>query len=216
MNLETLTLCAFALSGCATDTENREPSYPEGATKGATAPDSRSGASPGKEATPAKRAPGASKGGPGAVADPTAGAEAWARVDENLARLRALEVFEVGALVVALPAEATNCYGPCPGFEGVIKAARESAAVRLARFADDAVAAAKAPSGYLCTAQIDQNLVLLTNLAIVEVKGIVKAQPTNNVQCYGYPCQADIAAAAAIDETRAAALDSIVRRTAKP
>src|SRR5262245_4649688 len=35
---------------------------------------------------------------------------ASARVDENLERLRALQLFEVGALIVDMPAEATNCY----------------------------------------------------------------------------------------------------------
>ena len=63
---------------------------------------------------------------------------ALAGVDENLERLRALELFEVGELIVAMPLEATNCYGipPCPGSEDAVRAAEADAARQLEELVD--------------------------------------------------------------------------------
>lgn len=143
----------------------------------------------------------------------TSGAEALARVDENLERLRALDVFEVGQLIVDMPAEAFNCYGPCPGSEALILAAQEEAALRLDELVPAAEAAIGTPSSYLCTELIDENLEALRALEIVEVTGMIQAVPENNPQCYNLPCQEDIDAAAAENDLRAAKLDSIARET---
>ena len=185
MNFKIVALCALTVAGCASEPAERHPVKP-GSTEPAR-PD-RSGEWVGN-----------------------AGAEALAHVDLNLARLRDLDVIEVGELLVDLPDEAFNCYGPCPGSEAAIQAANEAAALRLQDFVEVAEAAAAAPSGYLCTEQVDENLAALAGLEIVEVLGLVQVEPANNPQCYNLPCQADIDAANAANELRAAQLDSIAR-----
>jgi hypothetical protein len=185
MNFKMLAVCALAVAGCAAEPEERGPAKPGGNDP---APSERTGER---------------------VGDP--GALALARVDINLARLRDLDVLEIGGLLVDLPEEASACYGPCPGSEPAIQDAKEEAALRLAELADVAEAAAAAPSGYLCTEQIDENLAALAGLEIVEVLGMIEVEPANNPQCYNLPCQADIDAANAENELRAAQLDSIAR-----
>ena len=133
------------------------------------------------------------------------------RVDANLARLRALDVVEVGDLIVELPEEATNCYGPCPGSEAAIQQAELAAAERLEEFVDVAEAASGVPNSYLCIELVDENIAALQGLAIVEVLGMIETVPQNNPQCYNLPCQEDIDAAAADNEARAARLDNIAR-----
>jgi hypothetical protein len=139
------------------------------------------------------------------------GLDALAAVDENLQRLRNLAVFELGDLIVDLPAEATNCYGlPCPGSEDEILAAQTDAALRLANFADAAeTAVASSYSAYACFSRVDANLEALRALAIVEVGAFLETQPANNPYCYNLPCQTDIDAAAIQNEARAAELESI-------
>lgn len=146
-----------------------------------------------------------------ALGAPSAGAEALARVDENLERLRALDVFEVGGLLVRLPEEAVSCHGACPGAEPAIRAAEEEAALRLADLAAVAELAAGEPGSYLCTELVDENLDALRALEIVEIHGLVAAAPEGALSGYELPCRQDIAAAKAIHEERAAALDSIAR-----
>jgi hypothetical protein len=142
------------------------------------------------------------------TADPAA---ALAHVDENLARLKALSVFEVGELVVAMPEEAWACYGPCPGSEKAIAQAKEDAAVRLDKLASVAEKAASATPADACEKDaIDQNLAALAALAIVGVAGLVEEQPHNNPQCYNLPCQSDIDAAAKVTCERAGKLANIV------
>lgn len=138
-----------------------------------------------------------------------------AHVDEHLARLRALEVIEVGALIVDLPQEAYACYGlPCPGSEAVVAAAKEHAAVRLASFTSAAVTAAATPLHNACEkASIDANLAALKALKIVELAGLIEQQPKNNPQCYNFPCAEDLKAAADAKCARAGELASIVQAT---
>ncbi|MEO7329382.1 MAG: hypothetical protein ABI193_12435 [Minicystis sp.] len=144
-----------------------------------------------------------------AKVDPAA---ALAHVDQNLARLAALQVFTVGTLIVDLPEEATNCYGPCPGSEGVIQKAKEQAAVRLEKLTAVAEAAADKPAQASCDkAAIDTNLAALADLRIVGVEGLIEVQPKNNPQCYNLPCQADIAAAKAATCEHATDLGAIVQ-----
>jgi len=185
MNLKIVALCALAVAGCAAQPEERDPAK-----------------QPATDPVPSEQT------GDRAV---HAGALALAQVDLNLARLRDLDVLEVGDLLVDLPAEASNCYGPCPGSEAAILQAKQEAALRLAEFVEVAEAAAAAPSGYLCTEQVDENLAALAGLEIVEVLGLVQVEPANNPQCYNLPCQADIDAANAANELRAAQLDSIAQ-----
>lgn len=147
------------------------------------------------------------------------GPEALAAVDQNIQRLRALEVFEVGTLVVQKPKDEGCFVGePCPGREDAWARARELAAVRLATFAKDAEAAAQAETGGDkgdADTRVDTNLAALAALNIVGVKAFVRATPANNPSCYGHPCEQDIAAAKAIDRKHAAKLEAIVRATMK-
>ena len=63
---------------------------------------------------------------PASPVDPSAAAN----VDKNLARLKALDVFEVGELIVDPPANAYACAGPCAGSAPAIDEAKTRAAVR--------------------------------------------------------------------------------------
>ncbi len=131
-------------------------------------------------------------------------------VDDNLARLRALSVVEVGTLVVDAPEGAFNCYGPCPQFTGAIAAARARSAARLERLVEVATAAAPDPSPASCEqASIDRNVAALHALRIVDVLGLVKEQPKTSAACYGQPCPADVEAAQAKTCERAARLAGI-------
>jgi hypothetical protein len=152
--------------------------------------------------------------GPGA-SDPRAAttdpAEALAEVDQNLARLRALQVFEVGGLLVDMPKEATNCYGPCPGSEKLIEEAKRDAALRLANLTAAAETAVKTPAEDACAqATIDANLAALAALSIVGVDGLVVVQPKNQQACYNLPCPEDIEQAKAATCENAGALAAIV------
>jgi hypothetical protein len=134
-----------------------------------------------------------------------------AQIDQNLARLQALDVFQVGQLVVEQPASAYSCYGPCPGAEADIAAAKTKAAVRLAELAETADSAVLAPVAGACDqASVDANLATLSALHIVGVDGMVVTQPQNNPQCYNTPCPADVSAAKAANCDRAGKLAAIV------
>lgn len=138
--------------------------------------------------------------------------QAVAAIDENLARLRALDIFEVGDLIVEMPTEALNCYGPkpCAGSEPAVAAARSAAAERLIAFTDNVVAAAATPyDSYACDANIDVNLDALRSLRVVEVVSFIQSEPANSSFCYNLPCQSDIDAANQANHTRAAKLESI-------
>lgn len=132
-------------------------------------------------------------------------------VDENLVRLRSLTVFTVGELIVNLPAEASNCYGPCPGSAPAIAKAKDDAAARLDKLVDIAESAVKAPVADACAqATIDQNIAALKALQIVDVQGLILEHAKVSGQCYAVPCPADIEAAKAITCERAGKLASIV------
>jgi hypothetical protein len=117
----------------------------------------------------------------------------------------------VGDLIVDMPEEATNCYGPCPGSEGAIAKAKEEAALRLDKLADVAESAIKSPVADACAdTTIDQNIAALKALQIVEVQGLVKEEPKASGNCYNLPCPEDIEAAKAVTCERAGKLASIV------
>lgn len=152
---------------------------------------------------------------PQETADPNA---AVAAIDENLARLRALDVFEVGDLIVQMPNEALNCYGPkpCAGSEPAVAAARVAAAERLVTFTDGVSKAAASPSDdYACEANIQVNLDALRSLQVVDIGNIIVSQPLNTGFCYGNPCPADIDAANQANHARAAKLESIATTLAE-
>jgi hypothetical protein len=134
------------------------------------------------------------------------------KIDANLERLAALEIFEVGQLIVDIPEEAYNCYGPCPGFENAEADAIAESAQHLADLADLAeCAAAWATSEDACDATtIDANLKALDALGIVEVGQLLVAEPVVTGNCYAIPCQPEIAAAEALTCERAGMLANIV------
>ena len=63
--------------------------------------------------------------------------EALDEAEVNLEILAELDVFEVGELILDVPAEAFSCYGwPCPEWADEIAEAQEEASVRLAAFTE--------------------------------------------------------------------------------
>jgi hypothetical protein len=195
-------IALVGLAGCGANvgeqapTPNRGPSNPVAADPIPNTP-TTNGANPAPENATS------------AAPDPAA---ALAAIDENLARLRALDVFEVGDLVVQMPAEALNCYGPkpCAGSESAVAGARAAAAERLVTFTDAVVKAAASPDdSYACEAHIDTNLDALRTLRVVEIGNLISSQPQNNESCYNLPCQSDIDAANQANHARAAKLENI-------
>jgi hypothetical protein len=119
-------------------------------------------------------------------------------IQQSLARLQALRVFDAIQLVVDLPVEAKDCYGgpPCQGFEAQYEAERARQAPRVERLASLAEAAVQNP--YIVPrdpSEADAALQALAGLAVVQVSGLVQVQPKNNGECYNLPCPADIDAA---------------------
>ena len=136
-----------------------------------------------------------------------------AAIDMNLARLEALELFEVGELIIDVPEEAYNCDGPCPGFENAEADAMTAAAQSLATLADLAEEAMNQPlpsSPYCEAPEIDANLQALAGLQIVEVGELMVVEPASNPSCYNTPCLEDIDAAEALTCERAGALANLV------
>lgn len=114
-----------------------------------------------------------------------------AGVDENLARLRGLAVFEVGVLMVDAPDGAYACYGPCPQFKDEIAAAEAHAAGRLGRLVEVAAKATADASAESCAAAtIERNLAALRALKIVDVQGLVRDLPEGG-SCYAGQCPED-------------------------
>jgi hypothetical protein len=135
---------------------------------------------------------------------------AAAQVDENIGRLHALAVFEVGALIVDAPEGAYSCYGVCPQFKDEVAAAEAKSAARLDRLVAAATSAKPDPSPAACErAAIDRNLAALRDLKIVQVLALVEEKPKSSPQCYNNPCAEDIAAAQAKTCERAGRLAGI-------
>jgi hypothetical protein len=138
---------------------------------------------------------------------------ATAAIDTNLDRLKALQIFEVGGLLLSnLPAEA-NCYGqPCPGQEQKYADAKEAQAQRLADFTDTTVNAAALPASYdvVTPAVSEQNLEVLRGLSVVGVGGLIVAKPVITGNCYG-ACPEDLALCTAINGERANKLANIAK-----
>jgi hypothetical protein len=136
------------------------------------------------------------------------------QVQDDLAQLAALEVFEVGNLLARYPVGALNCYGLCPEFEDEVAQANELARERLAALTEIAATAVESDSaadpGVCEQATIDQNLAALHALEVVEVGQLIAVVPQNNPACYNVPCAEDIEVAAQQTCERAATLARIV------
>lgn len=130
-------------------------------------------------------------------------------VAENLARLRALDVFEVGAMENQIPADA-NCYGgpfalgfACPGKEATFAHGKAKAERRLEAFANRAErAVAATPSVAWAGFPGGNDLQALRDLHVVEVGELIVSQPETS-SCYGF-CNATNA-------TRVARLGAIAK-----
>lgn len=148
---------------------------------------------------------------PGASVDntspPPADGKAVAAIETNLGRLRDLDVFEVGDLIV----------NASPQTPDAVAAAKATAAERLADFADQAEHAVLAPStAYACLDRVDANLTALQALEIVDVGAFIRSEPKNNFLCYNLPCPEDVSIAAHDNEVRAAKLESIALEVSRP
>jgi hypothetical protein len=130
---------------------------------------------------------------------------------ENLARLKALQVFDVGALLVDAPEGAFSCYGPCPDYKDAIAKAQQAADARLGRLVTVAEKAAKqpAPAGACDTSAINANVAALEALRIVHVAGLLVEAPKTSPSCYNQPCPGAEDAARVITCTRAGKLANI-------
>jgi hypothetical protein len=131
-----------------------------------------------------------------------------AAITEDIEALRALDVVDVGRLVMRLPEEATRCYGyPCTDEDKALwNAEREVQAERLNTLVERAVPAvgdadtSKTPS----ESEVDASLKSLRALEIVEVGDLLVTTPKNTPECYNLPCPADIKAAEAENAKRRA------------
>ena len=135
--------------------------------------------------------------------------DATPSVDENLARLDALQIVTVGVLVNHAAEGANSCYGECPDYDpGAAAAEQEVQAARLQELVTVAEAAATVQAeAAACTDEaIAANLADLKALDIVRFGALIEAVPENNPSCYSLACEADIAAAEAITCQRATAL----------
>jgi hypothetical protein len=158
-------------------------------------------------------APGIGCGGqPAAAVSPPAPsattAELQAGVQDHLARLRDLQIIEVGQLLMEVPGEATACYNlPCTP-EMADRALRIQAP-RLARLTDLAEQSAQAASvtGDLGDAGVD--LAALRGLAIVDLGGLVSVTPQKSASCYNLVCPDDAQRAAAENARRAHVLHDV-------
>jgi hypothetical protein len=141
---------------------------------------------------------------------PPAGSEAALHVDENLGKLRALAVFEVGAMVVDAPQGAYSCYGVCPEHREAVAAAEKKSAERLERLTAAAAAATADASPATCEkAAIDANLAALQGLRIVAVGALLEDKVEAKPSCYNQPCPAEVEAARQRTCERAAKLAGI-------
>jgi hypothetical protein len=142
---------------------------------------------------------------PAKASDPK---EVDASITQTFDRLRALQILDVGNLVLNLPAEATACYGvPCLNspWQQPYLDERARQAPRLATLADAFEQANR--DAYLQPAPMSEaNAAIqsLSSLKVIEVGGVIQAQPANNPQCYNLPCQSDIDAAQLENERRVA------------
>jgi hypothetical protein len=216
-NLTHFALFGF-LAGCAAHADPAPPSAPE--KDPSVYPSTTAASGTVSQSDSASTPSGGSNSAPATSSQPVYGSStvvspgvATAAIDTNLDRLKALQIFEVGGLLLTdIPPEA-NCYGsPCAGKEQVWANAKEAQARRLADFTDTAVTAASLPVTYDVVAPeaSEQNLSVLRSLEIVGIGSLIVAKPAANGNCYG-PCPDEIAACNAINDERAHKLANIAK-----
>lgn len=146
----------------------------------------------------------------GVTPDPVPYAEAVERARVDLDRLAALEVFEVGDLLVDGAPQAQNCYGPCP-VDDVVAAEFVAQSERLHALADVIeAAAARAPAVDACSeADVADALDALRALDVFEVGDLLRVEAESDPQCYNLPCPEEVAAAEAETCARAGQLANI-------
>jgi hypothetical protein len=142
---------------------------------------------------------------------PTGAAAVEESIRLSLDRLRALELVDLGRLVIRLPAEATACYcRPCPGWESRVQEERARQAPRLAALTD--LATTMAPAADLPPRPVSEAAAAaaaLSALEIVEINGLILTQPAVSAACYNLPCPADVEAAERENRRRVAAAFAI-------
>jgi hypothetical protein len=130
--------------------------------------------------------------------------------EADLARLRALDVVDVGGLVLDFPAEAVACYGPCPGFEAIVGDAYRRQAPRLAHLTDLIEEETRRPTAAAPEPDVTAaDLEALRSLAIVDVRGLVRARPVTTTPCDG-ACEEAVARAVGEKARRAGVLHRTV------
>jgi hypothetical protein len=152
----------------------------------------------------------------GAAAPQTTGPEVKdppRSVEENLASLKGLQIFEVAGIVQHIP-ESANCYNlPCPGHEAEFEAAKAADTQHLDTFTKTALAAAADPASTdpADLSAATTNLDKLRQLDVVQIGELVLAVPENNPNCYNLPCESDKQAAEATNNERAGQLANIAK-----
>lgn len=123
---------------------------------------------------------------------------AVARIDDNLERLQALELFEVGELMVMSPTAGGSCYGiPCPDEVEAVRAQLAEDLERLAALGENLKPGSESCDPALTADDAEAHLETLRNLHVVGVGNFLEVAPANNPMCYNLPCQEDIAQAEA-------------------
>jgi hypothetical protein len=131
---------------------------------------------------------------------PPARAALEAEAAADLAHLRALQIVEVGQLVLDLPDAASACYGPCSDdlWAFIVTAEYRRQVPRLTalvRAADDAVLNPRAYPYPMIPTYASQDVDALNGLEIVDLGALLVAQPANNPRCYNTPCSEDVQSA---------------------
>jgi hypothetical protein len=135
-------------------------------------------------------------------------AQVDASIQQSLDKLSALQIISVGGLVLNLPESARACYNlPCPGdtqAQAAYDAEKARQAPRLAALAAQAEQCNTGNCYLSAPTSADQAVSALNALQIVQVEGLIAAQPMNNPACYNLPCGSDITAANNENTRRAA------------
>lgn len=131
--------------------------------------------------------------------------------EAELATLRALDVVHVGRLLVALPAEATACYGyPCEGWEDAAAAEVARQLPRLRNLTAIASAAMESSPDVAPSAEeTAADLRALRELHIVEIGELIVDVPAATPNCYNLVCPEDQDRADAANQARVDALAKI-------
>jgi hypothetical protein len=124
---------------------------------------------------------------------PAIHASAETRVEQNLARLRALRIIYVGDLVVQ------------PGETRARAAEQLEAFTEVAEAALREIPVSPSPDRY----DVGPHLSKLRSLEVVEIGDLIEERPAHSGRCWGM-CPEDVAAAKAVNAARAEKLQRIV------